>query len=242
MEAMILCGGLGTRLGPLTKDTPKPMLPIGDRPFLEYVLAYLNLEGVSRVVLCTGYKSEIIENHFGSTFAGLSIVYSRETEPLGTGGAVKKALNCVDSDEFFIMNGDTICDLKLAELKSRQTQSNADIVIGAVTVPDTARYGSLTLDDESLVVGFSEKGISGEGPINAGIYLVKRAPFETFSKELSAFSFENEILKKRITRARIAASNTAEMFLDIGIVEDLEKFRSLAKSNTFIRKLRVLLD
>ena len=104
MEAIVLAGGLGTRLREVVSDVPKPMAPIEDKPFLEYILKYLGKNSVTRVILSVGYKWETIKEHFGNSFEGIELVYSIEDEPLGTGGAIKKAMDHVKSENAYIIN------------------------------------------------------------------------------------------------------------------------------------------
>ena len=123
MEAIVLAGGLGTRLRSIVLDLPKPMAPIGDKPFLEYIFKYLKKSGVTRVVLSVGYKWKVIEEYFGSSFENIELVYSVENEPLGTGGAIKKAMTKIEGEKVYIINGDTFFDVNLNAL-SLKNNSN----------------------------------------------------------------------------------------------------------------------
>ena len=126
LEAIVLAGGLGTRLKSVVSNVPKPMAPIGDKPFLEYILKYLKKNGITRAILSVGYKSEIIEEYFGNNFEGIDLVYSVEKEPLGTGGAIKKAMSKVKSNQVYIINGDTFFDINL---KSLILEDNSKIIL-----------------------------------------------------------------------------------------------------------------
>ena len=124
MEAIVLAGGLGTRLRSVVSDLPKPMAPIGDKPFLEYILKYLQKNGIKRAVLSVGYKWETIKEYFGDKFENIELIYSVEDEPLGTGGAIKKAMNQVKNSQVYIINGDTLFDV---DLKSLVLEDNSKI-------------------------------------------------------------------------------------------------------------------
>ena len=117
MEAIILCGGLGTRLRSVIKDIPKPMADINGAPFLQILLEFLLRQGVKKVILAVSYKFEVIQGFFGSDFKGLKLIYSVENTPLGTGGAIKQALEFADENENFVLNGDTFFDIDLSVLK-----------------------------------------------------------------------------------------------------------------------------
>ncbi len=106
-EAIILAGGFGKRLKAVVNDVPKPMAIINKRPFLEYLLSYLDFWGVNHLVLSVGYQKQMIMNHFGKSFKGIDIDYAVEDEPLGTGGAVKNAMTFIKGNHTFVLNGDT---------------------------------------------------------------------------------------------------------------------------------------
>lgn len=116
MEVIILSGGLGTRLNGVIKNIPKVMAPINDKPFLEYVLNDLNEQKVNKVILATGYKKEYIKDYFGNKYKNIIIEYSEEEQPLGTGGAILKALTKVTNNNVIIMNGDIYTKLNFADL------------------------------------------------------------------------------------------------------------------------------
>jgi len=117
METIILVGGFGTRLSHIVSDVPKPMIPVNGKPFLKYLFDYLLKNGVTYIILAVGYKSEIIQKYFGDDYKGISITYSVENTPLGTGGAIKKALDCCNEKYVFIVNGDTYFDVDLKQMK-----------------------------------------------------------------------------------------------------------------------------
>ena len=180
MEAIVLAGGLGTRLRPVLPDVVKPMAPVGGRPFLEFLLLRLAANGFSRVVLALGYRADSIRDHFGSNFAGMEIVDVVEETPLGTGGGMRLAMGKCEADHTFVFNGDTFLDLDIATLEARWQRSRS-IIIVAREVPDTSRYGRLVVSGER-VTSFLEKGEAGPGLINAGCYVLPKASLTVFPR------------------------------------------------------------
>ena len=155
-EAVILAGGFGTRLRSAVPDLPKAMAPVAGKPFLEILLAHLEKKGIRHVILSVGYLAEIIESHFGDSFASLHISYAYEDEPLGTGGALRFAMRQCREDVVLALNGDTFLDVDLEQAGQDWRHHRAPILFG-VQSDDTARYGSL-LTDGRRVTGFLEKG------------------------------------------------------------------------------------
>src|SRR5258706_8386355 len=127
--AIILAGGFGTRLQSVVKDLPKPMAPVAGKPFLEYLLQYLSVQGIEKSILSVGYKWETIKNYFGDSFGEMKLEYSVEKEPLGTGGAILKAVQSFNEKEFFILNGDSFFSISLPELNTRHNNKNANLSI-----------------------------------------------------------------------------------------------------------------
>lgn len=224
MEAIVLAGGKGTRLQSVVSDVPKPMAPIGDMPFLEYILKYLKRNGVHRVILSVGYKRDIIQNYFSNSFEGIELVYSSEDEPLGTGGAIKKALEQVKTDELYIINGDTFFDIDLQQLA---LQENSKIVLALKTMHDFDRYGCVECDKKNVVTNFSEKEYRTSGNINGGIYLISKNIFQNYELE-EIFSFE-EFMQKEYNNLNITAKIFDGYFIDIGIPEDYERAQTELK-------------
>lgn len=217
MEAIILAGGFGTRLSHIVKGVPKPMAPVANRAFLEYILDYLKDNGITKVVLATGYKSSIIENHFGNSYNGIKILYSVEDTPLFTGGAIKKALSMCDNNEVFIINGDTYFDVNLNKMKDFHNSNNANITVATKLMYNFDRYGTVTLSNDRIIQ-FKEKGYNQKGLINGGIYLVNKNVLVTV--EQSKFSFEQDIMEKKISELSIYSFISDGYFIDIGVEQD----------------------
>ena len=221
MEAIVLAGGLGTRLQSVVSDVPKPMAPIGTKPFLEYILKYLRKNGINRAVLSVGYKWETIQNYFGNEYDGIELVYSVENEPLGTGGAIKKAIGKVDEKEVYIINGDTFFDIDLQKLT---LVDDSKMILALKKMYNFDRYGCVEIDENNYVADFREKEFREVGNINGGIYLVKKDLFEAYTLD-DKFSFE-AFMQKEYMDLRISSKVFDSYFIDIGIPEDYTKAQS----------------
>ena len=221
MEALVLAGGFGTRLRSVIQDIPKPMAPIFNKPFLAYLLSYLSANNVTRVVVCTGYKHEVVEHYFGTAYAGMDIVYSVETEPLGTGGAVARAMQFIQGDACLVLNGDTFFNVDLNNLVAAHMRHNADVTIALKPMTDFSRYGTVVRQG-SRVTCFEEKKYCAQGEINGGVYYIKK------SKLLSAdfpekFSLEKDFLEPGAHSCAMVGFVEDGYFIDIGIPEDYER-------------------
>lgn len=217
-EAIILCGGLGTRLRSVISDVPKPMAPIKNKPFLAFVLEYLKKQNISRVVLAVSYKYEIIQEYFGNSYLGMQILYSIEKEPLGTGGAILEALNLINSDSCYVLNGDTFFDVNLDRLKL----DNSDICVALKPMKNFDRYGSVDIDNNSYISAFNEKKFTSNGLINGGVYLIKKHIFNSFNLP-NKFSFE-EFFQENFLIFNAKATVFDDYFIDIGIPQDYKAF------------------
>jgi len=224
-EAVILAGGLGTRLRAVVSDVPKPMAPIAGRPFLEWLLEGLARRGVRRAVVATGHLAEVLEGRLGDSRAGVALAYSREEAPLGTGGALWKALALCRAPRVLALNGDTWLGADIAALAAAAA-GGADGALAARPVPDRARYGALRLGADSRLLGMEEKGPSGPGLINAGLYLLPR-DLPARRPMPGAFSFESEVLARPGALDLRAVPVAAADFLDIGTPEDFARAQEL---------------
>lgn len=223
-EAVILAGGLGTRLRAVVSDVPKPMAPIAGRPFLEWLLEGLARRGVRRAVVATGHLAEVLEGRLGAACAGVALAYSREETPLGTGGALWKALALCRAPRVLALNGDTWLGADLAALAA--AAEGADGAIAARPVADRARYGALLLGEGGRLLGMEEKGPAGPGLINAGLYLLPR-DLPARRPTAGAFSFEAEVLARPGGLDLRAVPVAAADFLDIGTPEDFARAQGL---------------
>ncbi|MGI7657083.1 nucleotidyltransferase family protein [Campylobacter jejuni] len=213
MQAIILCGGLGTRLKSVIKDIPKPMAPINNKPFLEFIFEYLKKQGIKEIILAVSYKYEVIQEYFKDEFLGIKIKYSIEKEPLGTGGAIKEALKFI-KNEAYVLNGDTFFEIDLSKLKLNESK----ICFALKQMNDFDRYGTVNVDEQCLVISFEEKVFKKQGLINGGIYLLKKDIFDKFDLE-KKFSFE-EFLQENYIKLKARAEIFDDYFIDIGIPQD----------------------
>lgn len=211
-QAVVLAGGRGTRLGPLTDDTPKPLLDVGGRPFLGFLLRDLSFKGVERVLLTVGYRWERIGEYLQGVELGLDVELFVEEAPLGTGGALWELRDRLDP-QFLVTNGDSIFDVPLQDVGQRLLDRD---VLGAVAlrhVDDVSRFGSVHLERERILA-FSEKGESGPGLINGGIYALRR---ECLGPIPGAMSLEKDLLPELAARGTLAGSAYERFFIDIGV-------------------------
>lgn len=225
MEAIILAGGMGTRLAGRLDGVPKPMAPVAGRPFLEILLSQLARAGCTRAILSVGHLHEVIENHLGTEFRGVRIGYAIEHAPLGTGGAIRNALREATEPAVLVLNGDTFLDADYAAMLRVHAEQEAALTIAVTHCANVARYGGVVMSGTSQgthVTGFQEKGRAGAGWINAGAYVIARdmrwPPALT-----EKFSFETDFLAPEILSLAPAAYPVDGFFLDIGIPEDLER-------------------
>ncbi|EAL4232125.1 D-glycero-D-manno-heptose 1-phosphate guanosyltransferase [Campylobacter coli] len=222
MQAIVLAGGLGTRLRSVVQDLPKPMAPINGKPFLAFVLEYLKKQGITEIILSVSYKYELIQEYFKDEFEGMKIRYNVEKELLGTGGAIKDALKLV-KNEVYVVNGDTFFDIDLKKL----VLNGSKICIALKQMQNFDRYGTVNVDEQGIVTSFEEKVFKKQGLINGGIYLLKKDIFDEFSLE-KKFSFE-EFLQENYKLLKIQTQIFDDYFIDIGIPEDYIKFIKLRK-------------
>jgi D-glycero-alpha-D-manno-heptose 1-phosphate guanylyltransferase len=220
MEAIVLAGGFGTRLKSVINDVPKPLAPINNRAFLEYLFDYLIQNGIKKAILSIGYKAELISGYFGDSYKNLKIEYVYEKTPLGTGGAIKKSLKNIQSDYVFIFNGDSFFDVDLNRFKEFFQKQNSDISIALKRMKNFDRYGLVELNGDNITA-FQEKRFCEDGYINGGIYLLKRDILKNIN--LDSFSFESDFLQKELNNIDISGFKSDGYFIDIGIPEDYKK-------------------
>ena len=231
MKAIVLCGGLGTRLGELTRHTPKPMLEVAGRPFIAYVLDRLLAAspgngngGVDGIVLAAGFAAPVLQAFLGTHWKGLPIQFSVEDQPLGTGGAIALAMRRLALDEALVLNGDTLFDidfLSFLKLATRFPPASVATFMALRQVSDCSRYGRVECDTTGRVLHFGEKGRAGPGWINGGIYLQQRSALARFGD--APFSFEADYLSADCARLPVQGVEQSGYFIDIGIPADLQR-------------------
>lgn len=221
MDAIVLAGGLGQRLQSAIVDLPKPMAPVNGRPFLSYLLDYLNESPATRCILATGHMHEKIASYYGDRYKDLNIAYSVEAEPLGTGGGLKQAFTHVTSPDVFVVNGDTYFEVDLRKLLQAHSEKGADLTIALKPMSDISRYGVVKVE-ACHIKSFEEKKEVAEGFINGGVYLARRSLFDGFNLP-EKFSFEETFLKQVVAKLQVRAYFSDTYFIDIGIPQDYER-------------------
>jgi D-glycero-alpha-D-manno-heptose 1-phosphate guanylyltransferase len=225
MEAIILAGGLGTRLRSVVADVPKCMAPINNIPFISFIVKYLQNEGVQKFIFSLGYKNEVVINFLNDKFKNLDKEYIIETEPLGTGGAIKKACEACSEEDVLIINADTIFNIPLATLLYFHKLNNATCTLALKKLQDFDRYGVVECSSKHLIYNFKEKAFCEYGSINGGVYALNVEEF--ISKNLSEkFSFEKDFLEKFVSENNFYGLNFDNYFIDIGIPEDYKRFEN----------------
>lgn len=224
-EAIVLVGGLGTRLRAVVSDVPKPLAPVAGRPFLAWLLDNLADNGMCHVVLAAGYLAERVIDDIGNQWRDMSVDYSIESAPLGTGGAVRHACAKLRGDTAHVLNGDTFLRYDMQELERATRHARVDLGMALASVDDVARYGAVICEGER-VTGFREKGECGTGYINAGCYYLMPAAIRALPPE-SAFSFETQVLAPLTAASRVYGFAATSGFIDIGVPEDYRRAQSL---------------
>lgn len=228
MRAIILAGGMGTRLRGAAPDVPKPLAPINAEPFLSLVMRNLRRNGVDEVILSIGHMGEMIREKYGDNFEGARILYSEESSPLGTGGALRKAAAMTSGEPALALNGDTYLDIDHSAIMRAHIAGGSKITIALKNMADTGRFGRVGVKD-GKVISFLEKGSVGPGLVNAGVYAISPGLFDGFSRP-APFSFETDFLPERLSALRPGCFITEGDFIDIGTPEDYERAQAFFAS------------
>jgi D-glycero-alpha-D-manno-heptose 1-phosphate guanylyltransferase len=232
-EALIIAGGLGTRLRPVVNDLPKPMADVLGKPFLSYLVDYWIAQGIMRFVLAIGYKGECIRDYFGDSYKVAKIDYIEEEEPLGTGGAVKQALENVNwqGDKIVLLNGDTWFEANVLTMCRCAQKHAAPITMTLKTVENNDRYGGVQIDDTGKVTDFTtEKG--GKTLINTGCYILNVVQLKSLLVSYPLrFSIEEDVLRPFAKKGLLAASVQEKIFLDIGLPESYSQAAQIFKDS-----------
>lgn len=221
MKAIILAGGKGLRLRQIIEDIPKPMADIGGKPFLEYLVLFLKKWGITDIIIAVGFKKEAIKPYFATGKKwGVNITYSVEREPLGTAGALKRAIIGTSGKQFIVLNGDSFLDIDFNKLIYFHKQKKSLVTLSLLKVKDAARYGRVKINSSSQIIEFSEKCRKGKGLINGGVYLMERDVVKFIPE--GNVSLENQVLPL-ITGRGLYGLLTDGFFVDIGLPEDYFK-------------------
>ena len=217
ITAIILAGGLGTRLRAVVNDRPKPLALINGTPFIEYLILQLKNPKITEIIISTGYKHEMFQ-YLLSKFNNLNIKLLPEKEALGTGGAISYAASAASNDELLILNGDSYIN---EDLNNFLNLDPLEMHMKTVYMDDCSRYGSV-ISANGFLHAFTEKGSSSNGYINAGIYKIPKCLVPT---DIKKYSFEQDFISKNTFRVH----NSLSSFIDIGIPEDYEKAQKFFK-------------
>ncbi|MFW5705588.1 MAG: nucleotidyltransferase family protein [Bacteroidota bacterium] len=222
-EAVILAGGLGTRLREVINEVPKSMAPVNGRPFLEYQMDYLHVYGIQRIILSVGYLREAIMKHFGNKYRDIHIDYAIEAEPMGTGGGLKLAMQQAEAANVPVLNGDTFFMVDFRKLLDFHRSKESVLTLVLREMEDVSRYGAIERDENYRITGFWEKSAkAGKGFINGGVYLINRNFF--LKQNLpDKFSLEKDFFEKIYKIRNIYGTLCRQYFIDIGVPEDYAK-------------------
>jgi D-glycero-alpha-D-manno-heptose 1-phosphate guanylyltransferase len=221
-EAIVLAGGMGTRLKDAVPDLPKCMAPINGIPFITYLIKHLQAEGIQRFVFALGYRSEMIEGYLQANRSWINASCSIEEKQLGTGGAIQKAMKITTSENVLIVNGDTLFKANIHAVANLHDVTNAICTLALKPMNDSSRYGSVRIDEHQQVTGFGEKNTHGKGLVNGGVYLLNRQQWDA-NNWPETFSFETDFLQKKYRSQKLIGIVQDEYFIDIGIPEDYAK-------------------
>lgn len=221
-SAIILAGGLGTRLRSAVPDLPKCMAPVSGKPFIAYVIDHFRRQQITHFIFALGYKSEAFQDFLKQTLPDSHYQLSVEDEPLGTGGAIRQACDLLSEENALVANGDTLFRIQAGELASFHLAHDADCSLSLKPMRRFDRYGVVELNDDGSIGDFKEKQYYDQGYINGGVYALNAARF--IQEDLPVrFSFEKDYLEKFYTARRMYGVVQNEYFIDIGIPEDYER-------------------
>ncbi|MBS1513229.1 MAG: nucleotidyltransferase family protein [Bacteroidetes bacterium] len=222
LEAIILAGGLGTRLRSVVADLPKCMAPVNGVPFLAFIIKALQQQGVIRFIFSLGYKNENIIDYMETHYPALDKVYVIEKEQLGTGGAIKESCKAAQQPSVIVVNGDTLFDVNLQELYDIHTKQKAACTLALKPMEHFSRYGVVETNNQAHVTAFREKQYRDKGMINGGVYALD---VQRFLRDPlpDIFSFEKEYLEKNTGSNKLYGIAFDAYFIDIGIPEDYER-------------------
>jgi D-glycero-alpha-D-manno-heptose 1-phosphate guanylyltransferase len=222
MEAIILAGGLGTRLRAAVPDVPKCMAPVAGKPFIDHVIQEALNAGVTRFIFSLGYMHEVIEKHLDQAFPNLDLIVSVETHPLGTGGGIKAACTHTNESNCIVLNADTLFRVDLKKLMNYHLQHKAICSLALKPMHNFDRYGAVKINKDGFIQSFEEKKPVKEGLINGGVYVLNIPAFLSLGLP-EKFSFEKDFLEAWLDSETMMGLVQEGYFVDIGIPEDFIK-------------------
>jgi D-glycero-alpha-D-manno-heptose 1-phosphate guanylyltransferase len=236
-EMIVLAGGFGTRIQSVAAGVPKVLLPVAGRPFLSHLIDFFRMQGIARFVFSLHYKAEVIEQYLKEEYPTLDYATAIEDHPLGTGGAIRLALQKTKSNHVIITNGDTLFKVDLPMFIRQHLSASAECSLALKPVTDAGRYGSVIINQKHQILSFSEKGLEGPALINGGLYLLDKTKF--FQRSFpQRFSFEKDYLQSATSSVFFYGFQHDAYFVDIGIPNDYEKAQlDLARTPPELRSL-----
>jgi len=224
MDAVVLCGGKGSRLKSVVSDLPKPMAALNDKPFIQVLMEYAAAFGVKRFILASGYMGDVIEKYFSGKSLGFEVVVCRETEPLDTAGALKNASGLIRTDQFLVMNGDSICRIDLRAFMDFHFSRKGLASVAVAKVSDAGSSGAVTKDAGDKILSFREKAVAGPGYVNAGIYVLDKKTLDAVPPGVR-YSMERDLLPALINGGEVYGYATESRLFDIGTPEGYRRLR-----------------
>lgn len=227
-EAIILAGGLGTRLKEAVPDVPKCMAPVNGKPFLSYVIDYYSGQGIEKFIFSLGYKHAVITTWLQKEYPSLSMQYAIEQEPLGTGGAIQLATEKVKGKDVLIVNGDTLFKIDLEKVAAFHSNAGSACTLSLKPMVNFDRYGVVEMEEDGRIKSFHEKQFYPHGLINGGAYLLNTPRFRQ-QKRPEKFSFEKDYLERSFSAMPMYGCVQEGYFIDIGIPDDFERAQTELK-------------
>ncbi|MBP9213812.1 MAG: nucleotidyltransferase family protein [Chitinophagaceae bacterium] len=238
MQAIILAGGLGTRLKSVVADKPKVLSPVAGNPFLKYIIDYLLQQKITNFIFSLGYLHEQVLEFLQTTYPALTYTYTVETSPLGTGGGIKKAMELVTEENVFVVNADTFFGVDLPAMMQFHKAAKAHCTVSLKAMNDFDRYGTVEINEHHSITSFKEKQFTHQGLINGGYLIFNKACFMQQTAELpEVFAYEKDFLEKYLLDITIKGYVATGYFIDIGIPEDFAKAQLIfdGSTSTFIK-------
>jgi D-glycero-alpha-D-manno-heptose 1-phosphate guanylyltransferase len=230
--AILLAGGEGTRLQVAVPGLAKCLAPVNGRAFIDYVIDHLQLQGITKFVFALGTNAIQVQQHLDSTWPALEKIYSVETTPLGTGGAIKKAADSIDDRNALVLNTDTLFKFDHSEASAFHQSFGAVCTLLLKPMDNTGRFGKVEINKQGSVIAFREKEANTAGLINAGVYLLNVSSFLQ-NNWPAVFSFEKDFLQEKVRQSELAGLVQDHYFIDIGIPGDYQKAQTELSCNLF---------